>query len=156
MNMSINKNPGKEEKEKDFINIKKIKLGKNYYNTANNDYEEEKDDKREDNAGLFTLIKREQILLSVSYKKYLSKEHKNILSIFLAEILDKVYLVKICLFLKKYEIFGDILLFIYSAIFYYLLYHSHFSLLVLSKKYGNKKATPEFNFICFMDLFQIL
>jgi hypothetical protein len=42
----------------------------------------------------------------VSYKKYLSKEHKNILSIFLAEILDKVYLVKICLFLKKYEIFG--------------------------------------------------
>ena len=42
----------------------------------------------------------------MSYKKYLSKEHKNILSIFLAEILDKVYLVKICLFLKKYEIFG--------------------------------------------------
>ena len=106
MNMSINKNPGKEEKEKDFINIKKIKLRKNYNNTADNDYEEEKDDKREDNAGLYNLIKREQILLRMSYKKYLSKEHKNILSIFLAEILDKVYLVKICLFLKKYEIFG--------------------------------------------------
>ena len=101
MNMSIYKNPGKEEKEKDFINIKKIKLGKNYNDIADNDYEEEKDDKRDDNAGLYTLIKREQILLRVSYKKYLSKEHKNILSIFLAEILDKVYLVKICLFLKE-------------------------------------------------------
>jgi len=107
MNMSsYKKNQGTEEKEKDFINIKKIKLGKNDNNTADNDYEEEKDDKPDDNAGLYTLIKREQILLRVSYKKYLSKEHKNILSIFLAEILDKVYLVKICLFLKKYEIFG--------------------------------------------------
>ena len=107
MNMSsYKKNQGTEEKEKDLINIKKIKLGKNDNNTADNDYEEEKDDKPDDNAGLYTLIKREQILLRVSYKKYLSKEHKNILSIFLAEILDKVYLVKICLFLKKYEIFG--------------------------------------------------
>ena len=107
MNMSsYKKSQGAEEKEKDFINIKKIKLGKNDNNTADNDYEEEKDDKPDDNAGLYTLIKREQILLRVSYKKYLSKEHKNILSIFLAEILDKVYLVKICLFLKKYEIFG--------------------------------------------------
>ena len=99
MNMSsYKKNQGKEGNEKDFINIKKIKLGKNDNNTADNDYEEEKDDKPDDNAGLYTLIKREQILLRVSYKKYLSKEHKNILSIFLAEILDKVYLVKICLF----------------------------------------------------------
>jgi len=107
MNMSSSKkNAGSDEKEKDFINIKKIKLGKNDNNTADDDYDDEKDDKPDDNAGLYTLIKREQTLLRVSYKKYLSKSHKNILSIFLAEILDKVYLVKICLFLKKYEIFG--------------------------------------------------
>ena len=48
-----------------------IKLGKNYYNTANNDYEEEKDDKREDNAGLFTFssfpfVKYKILLLALS------------------------------------------------------------------------------------------
>ena len=42
----------------------------------------------------------------VPFKIYLEKEHPSILSIFLAEIMDKIYLIKICCFLKRFEIFG--------------------------------------------------
>ena len=105
MNMRNINNNQQENKEKDFITIKKIKFRKN---EPDDSYEqnEEINNKKEEDAGLYTLIKREQAMLRISYEKYLSREHPNILSIFLAEILDKVYLVKICLFLKKYEIFS--------------------------------------------------
>ena len=95
----------KEKKELDYISIKKIKFSKNN-NNEEMASQEETSEKEKESLGLFTSIKREQILLRVSYSKYLLKEHSNIISIFLAEILDKVYFVKICLFLKKYEIFG--------------------------------------------------
>ena len=105
MNMRNINNNQQENKEKDFITIKKIKFRKN---EPDDSYEqnEEINNKKEEDAGLYTLIKREQAMLRISYEKYLSREHPNILSIFLAEILDKVYLIKICLFLKKYEIFS--------------------------------------------------
>ena len=38
------------------------------------------------------------------YEKYLSKKHPNFLAIILAEILVKIYLIKIFIFLKKFEI----------------------------------------------------
>ena len=105
MNMRSINNNQKENMEKDFITIKKIKFRKN---EPDESYEqnEEINIKKEEDIGLYTLIKREQAMLRISYEKYLSKEHPNILSVFLAEILDKVYLVKICLFLKKFEIFS--------------------------------------------------
>ena len=64
----------------------------------------ENKNRTDDNIGLFTLIKREQTYLRLNYNKYTEKSHPNILSIFLAEILDKIYLIKIFLFLKKFEI----------------------------------------------------
>ena len=113
LNFNMNmKNENKKEKEKekekkelDFISIKKITFNKKN-NNEGQDNEEEISEKKDENVGLYTLIKREQALLRVSYNKYVMKDHSNILSVFLAEILDKVYLVKICLFLKKFEIFG--------------------------------------------------
>jgi hypothetical protein len=106
MNMRNDNKKEKEEKELEFISIKKIKFNKNNNNNEDLDNEEEIIEKKEENVGLYTLIKKEQALLRVSYNKYILKDHSNILSVFLAEILDKVYLVKICLFLKKFEIFG--------------------------------------------------
>ena len=41
--------------------------------------------------------------LRINYEKYLSKRHDNVLAIFLAEILDKIYFVKIWLFSKKFD-----------------------------------------------------
>ena len=98
-----------QNNEKDLITVKKIK---HYYTnlddrTVSDDFDEDSDDMKvdEDNASLFTLIRREQLFLRLPYKKYLEKKHPNNLSIFIAEILDKIYIVKICLFLRKYDIF---------------------------------------------------
>ena len=98
------------DNEKDFIQIKKIKPVKkqndNEIIVEDNKEENEPKNKKNDNSSLYTLIKKEQILLRVPYEKYIDKEHSNILSIFLAEILDKIYIVKICCFLKKFEDFS--------------------------------------------------
>ena len=97
-------------KEKDLITVKKIKPNfSNFYDDReiSDEFDEDSDDMKidEENAGLFTLIKREQLFLRLQYKKYLEKKHPNNLSIFIAEILDKIYIVKIILFLRKYDIF---------------------------------------------------
>ena len=57
-------------------------------------------------TSIYNLMKREHTYLRATYEKYMSKNHPNILSTFLAEILDKIYLIKIFIFLKKFEIFS--------------------------------------------------
>ena len=97
------------ENEKGFITIKKINPNNRWkeVNFKVQDYKQPKEEKSiYDNTGLYTLIKMEQTLLRASYTKYLEKNHSNILSIFLAEIMDKIYLLKICCFLKKFELFS--------------------------------------------------
>jgi hypothetical protein len=59
-----------------------------------------------DEINLFSFVKREQLFLRVDYDIYMEKRHGNALILFLAEILDKIYFVKICLFLKKVDIFS--------------------------------------------------
>ena len=61
-------------------------------------------------------MKREHTYLRASFEKYISKSHPNILSIFLAEILDKIYFIKIFIFLKKFEMLS-------IHISLYMLYH---------------------------------
>ena len=134
MNMkSTNNNLRSSEKgEKDFITIKRFKLNKNEAINDSIDNKEGDDyGKKEDDLSLYTLIKREQAFLRVSYGKYISKEHRNILAIFLAEILDKVYLVKTCLFLKKFEIF---------AVHFSLYLFCHLLLLTLSCAFFTTKV----------------
>ena len=102
--------------EKSFITIKKLSLYKPQKNEkiTIEDYNEDNNEKKnnikeknndDDDAGLFTSIKREQMTLRITYNKYTERNH-TILITFLAEILDKIYFVKICAFLKKYESFS--------------------------------------------------
>jgi len=141
MNMKKLNNNQEEDKEKDFITIKKIKFRKNEPDESY-EQEEEINNKKEEDVGLYTLIKREQACLRISYEKYLSKNHPNILSIFLAEILDKVYLVKICLFLKKFEIFSlHLSLYLFCHILLLTLCCSFFTIKTI-KKIWNEDNFP--------------
>ena len=96
--------------EKDFITIKKINpinKAKLYNKITVEDYKEEDEIKKvDDTTSIYNLMKREHTYLRVTYEKYMAKNHPNILSIFLAEILDKIYFIKIFIFLKKFEIFS--------------------------------------------------
>jgi len=120
-----------EKGEKDFITIKRLKFNKKGLDDTSDNKDEDDYGKKGDDLSLYTLIKREQAFLRISYGKYISKEHNNILSIFLAEILDKVYLVKTCLFLKKFEIF---------AVYFSLYLFCHLLLLTLSCAFFTTKV----------------
>ena len=97
--------------EKDLITVKKLKSNfakpKFEEEGISEIFDEDSDDMKvdEESAGLFTLIRREQLFLRLDYKKYLEKKHPNNLAIILSEILDKIYIIKIILFLRKYDIF---------------------------------------------------
>ena len=82
-------------------------------------FEEYKEDELKNidsTTSIFNLMKREHTYLRVTYEQYISKKHPNILATFLAEIFDKIYFIKIFLFLKKFE-----LLSIHISL--YLFYH---------------------------------
>ena len=61
-------------------------------------------------------MKREHTYLRMSYEFYISKKHPGILPTLLAEIFDKIYLVKTLILLKKFEITS-----IYISL--YMFYH---------------------------------
>ena len=98
-----------QNKEKSFITVKKIKPNapKSEEKSLSDIFDEDSEEMNidEDDASIFTIIRREQLFLRLPYKKYLEKKHVDNLSIIVAEILDKIYIVKICLFLRKYDIF---------------------------------------------------
>ena len=99
-----------------------------------------------DNTGLYTLIKREQNMLRSPYKKYLEKSHPNILSIFLAEIMDKIYLLKICCFLKKFQIFSvHIALYLICHLMLLTLLCAFFTINTI-KRIWNESNFPQLNF----------
>ena len=81
------------------------------------DYKEEDEIKNVDSiTSIYNLMLREHTYLRVTYEKYIIKRHPNILATFLAEILDKIYFIRIFLFLKKFEILS-----IHIAL--YMFYH---------------------------------
>ena len=97
-----------EKGEKNLILIKKINKDEFEYSEESllKEFDEKDDLKLKiGELGLLSSIKREQVFLRVSYEKYISKQHSDIFCVYLAEILDKIYLAKICLFLKKIDIF---------------------------------------------------
>ena len=100
-----------DPKKKYFITIRKIKPSNINDNKIKiEDYKEEiqkkEKEEKEDESSLYTTILKEQTFLRLTYDKYSHKKHPNIFAIFLTEILDKVYLVKIYIFLKKFEMFS--------------------------------------------------
>jgi len=129
--------------DKDLITVKKLKSNlvkpKFEEDGISELFDEDSDDMKVDgdNAGLFTLIRREQLFLRLDYKKYLEKKHPNNLAIAISEILDKIYLVKIILFLRKYDIFTHQLsLYLFCHVLLMSLLCGFFTIRVIKKIWG--------------------
>ena len=91
-------------------------------------------------------MKREHTFLRVTYEKYVSKNHPNILATFLAEILDKIYLIKIFIFLKKFEILSiQVALYIFYHILILSLLCGFFTIHTI-KKIWKESNYPTINF----------
>ena len=105
--------------EKSFINIKTIMPQKKINETDEDNIDDDNIEKKQkitESVSLYFLIKYEQAMLRTPYKIYNAKDHSNLLAIILAEIMDKIYLIKICCFLKPFELFS-------IHLFNYLIYH---------------------------------
>ena len=113
---NINKQP------KNLINVRKISPIRSLEpNTPIEDYEMKKEQEMQkvDNiTSIYTLMKREHTYLRMSYEFYLSKIHPGILPTILAEICDKIYLIKTLVLLKKFEVTS---VYISLYIFYHIL-----------------------------------
>ena len=98
-------------------------------------------------------MKREHTYLRVIYEKYISKSHPNILATFLAEILDKIYLIKIFIFLKKFEILSiHISLYMFYHVLLLSLLCGFFTIKVI-KKIWEESNYPTINFYLLYGLF---
>jgi hypothetical protein len=92
--------------EKNFVEVKPMKSNLKTIKNEKAEFNPETELRLTDEGtGFFGSIKREQLLLRISYNKYLEKKHNNIYDIFFAEIFDKIYFIKTFLFLKKFDIF---------------------------------------------------
>ena len=118
---NITHHSSQKNKSKDLISKGKTSLKYKKSINVNNllmtmNYGKNKDDIRNINASFYNLIKREHSYLRVSYDFYISKHHPNCLAIILADICDKIYLLKTLLLLKRFDIFS-----VHLSL--YLLYH---------------------------------
>jgi len=125
--------------EKSFIKIKRLNLSKLHKNEKINieeyieDNNNNKENNEDKNARLITSIKVEQMNLRKSYNKYTERKH-SISIVFLAEILDKIYFVKICSFLKIYESFSiHASLYLFCHLMLLTILCSFFSIAVIRK-----------------------
>ena len=135
------------------INEKKLAVSKQMKSnlkTTHNDNVEFNPEKElrltDEGTGFFGTIRREQIFLRVGFEKYMQKKHNNIYCIFLAEIFDKIYFIKTCLFLRKFDIF-------YVQLSLYMFYHillmsllcGFFTIKIIKKIWENDNF-PDINF----------
>ena len=144
-NYSINEKSSIEFK-KSNQSIQRSKI--DYSNeTLFEEFYEENDIKlNKDEINLFSLVKREQLFLRIDYDIYIEKKHGNVLTLFLAEILDKIYFVKICLFLKRVDIFSiHCSLYILCHIILLSLLCGFFSIRII-KKIWEEENFPGLNF----------
>ena len=132
--------------EKDFIKIKKINPIENLKLSVVEYEDEEETRKIDSRTSIYNLMKREHTYLRATYKLYISKRHPNILSIFLAEILDKIYFIKIFIFLKKFDILSiHISLYMFYHILLLSLLCGFFTIKTI-KKIWEESNFPNMNF----------
>jgi len=93
-------------KEKDFIKLTRLNPITNKQITIDNTKTEESSKRGYKNISCWLLIKREHTYLRFNYDYYVSKLHPSFFATFCAEICDKIYLIKTCIFLKKFDIFS--------------------------------------------------
>ena len=129
---------------KEFIKIKKINA---ISNLQIDEYKTDNEIRDVDNTtSLYNLMKREHTFLRVTYEKYMSKNHPNFLASLLAEILDKIYLIKIFIFLKKFEILSiQVALYIFYHILILSLLCGFFTIHTI-KKIWKESNYPTINF----------
>jgi len=140
----------KKFNEKNLIKVTKVNPISNQEYTEDltiDDFEKENEvDVDSGNANCFTLIRREQLFLRIGYEKYMAKKHPSNSYIFFAEILDKIYLIKIILFLGKYDIFCiQLSLYIFCHLLLLSLLCGFFTIKVI-KKIWEKNNYPDTNF----------
>ena len=133
--------------EKKFISTYKQKKLNLKTNNEKDDFNPEKELRLTDEGtGFFGTIKREQVFLRIGFEKYLKKKHINIYSIYLAEIFDKIYFIKICLFLKKFDIFWiQLSLYLFYHILLLALKCGFFTIKIIRKIWENDNF-PNINF----------
>ena len=129
---------------KEFIKIKKINA---ISNLQIDEYKTDDEIRDVDyTTSLYNLMKREHTFLRVTYEKYMSKNHPNFLASLLAEILDKIYLIKIFIFLKKFEILSiQVALYIFYHILILSLLCGFFTIHTI-KKIWKESNYPTINF----------
>ena len=118
-NDNINEKNKNKKNEKEIVMISEEKIYKrenlkNYIINDLDEIEEDKDDKV--NKGFFEEIQLEQRFLTKDYKFVNNKNENGLLIIILTEILDKFYIIKNILFIRKYDI-------MYLNLSIYVLYH---------------------------------
>jgi hypothetical protein len=136
-----------EINEKKFTTTKQTKSNLKTPRNEKDDFNPENELKLTDEGtGFFGSIRREQIFLRVSFEKYIKTKHDNFYMIFLAEIFDKIYFIKTCLFLKKFDIFCvQLSLYIFYHILLISLLCAFFSVKII-KKIWEEDNFPDLNF----------
>ena len=136
-----------EINEKKFTTTKQTKSNLKTPRNEKDDFNPENELKLTDEGtGFFGSIRREQIFLRVSFEKYIKTKHDNFYMIFLAEIFDKIYFIKTCLFLKKFDIFCvQLSLYIFYHILLLSLLCGFFSVKIIKKIWENDNF-PDLNF----------
>ena len=137
----------KNTNEKNFIAFKPIKSNLKTVNNENLEFNSEIELKLSDEgSGFFSSIRREQLYLRISYDRYLEKKNNNIFIVLLAEIFDKIYFIKICLFLQKFDIFNvQLSLYIFYHILLISLLCGFFTIKIIKKIWENDNF-PDINF----------
>jgi hypothetical protein len=140
----------KKFNDKNLIKVKKLNPINNQEYTEDftiDDFEKENGvDVDSGNASCITLIRREQLFLRIDYGKYMAKKHPSNTYIFFAEVLDKIYLVKIILFLGKYDIFCiQLSLYIFCYLILLSLICGFFTIKVI-KKIWEQDNYPDLNY----------
>ena len=128
----------KKINDKNLIKVKKLNPINNEEYTEDftiDDFEKENGvDIDSGNASCITLIRREQLFLRIGYEKYIAKKHPSNAYIFFAEVLDKIYLIKIILFLGKYDIFCiQLSLYVFCYLLLLSLICGYFTIKVIKK-----------------------
>ena len=133
--------------EKNFVEVKPMKSNLKTIKNEKAEFNPETELRLTDEGtGFFGSIKREQLLLRISYNKYLEKKHNNIYDIFFAEIFDKIYFIKTFLFLKKFDIFCvQFSLYIFYHILLLSILCSFFTVKLI-KKIWEQDNFPDINF----------
>ena len=97
-------------------------------------------------TSIYTLVKREHSYLRVDYDYYLSKKHPNYLAVILAEIFDKIYLIRTFMLLKRFDIFAvHLSLYLFYHILLVSVLCGFFSVKII-KKIWEKSNFPKLNF----------